>query len=138
MEAQKELRGGGGDLRRSFGMRAKSLTHGPHLSETETTNPKRSSTHLFMYKWSTVQMELLFINICSQSPKKAVNTNYLSAQRARPSPKVLTSREPILSQTLVGPPGKDRSALGLGEGLPISPESRGDLKVICCLGPGSD
>lgn len=53
-----------------------------------------------------VQMELLFINICSKSPKKkkkAVNKNHLTAPRACPSLKVLTSQEPILSQTLVGP-----------------------------------
>lgn len=48
-----------------------------------------------------------------------MNKNYLSTQRACPSPKVLTAQASILSQTLVGPPGKDRSTLGLGERLPI-------------------
>lgn len=77
------------------------------LFPDEIKNPKQGETHHFMYKQSMVQMELLFINICSKSPKKkkkkAVNKNHLTAPRACPSLKVLTSQEPILSQTLVGP-----------------------------------
>ena len=40
------------------------------LFPDEIKNPKQGETHHFMYKQSMVQMELLFINICSKSPKK--------------------------------------------------------------------
>lgn len=127
-----------GGFKRVFGTCTKSFLLRPRISPTEITNPKRSSTHLFMYKRLVVQMELHFISICSKSPQKDVNKNNLTTQRACPSPKVLTLQEPILSQTLVGPPWKAKGTQGPGKTLPISPESRGDSKVICCPGPGSD
>lgn len=39
---------------------------------------------------------------------------------------------------LLGPPGQDGAPRDQANSLPVSPESQGDLKVICCPGPGRD
>lgn len=66
-----------------------------------------------------VQMELLFINICSKSSKKKSCEYKLPLYTKGLSiPKVLTAGQPILSQTLAGPPGKDQSLWDQARALP--------------------